>query len=670
MARQPYKIDADIEEYRNLMRPPERFESGFTIRSVLGVFFIAFVMMPSAIYLGLTVGQSMGPAAVWVTIILFADVARRSFKPLRRQELYLLYYAAVSLVAMVGGLALSGGPFAQLIWRQYLRTSAAAESFKVAAKIPEWVVPTAESEAIVQRSFLHGDWVLPVCLLVLGGILGRVAYFTAGYTLFRMSSDVEKLPFPLASIAAQGATALAESGQETWRWRTFSIGAMIGIAFGLVYVFIPAFTGAVLGTPIQIIPVPWIDFTLKTQDILPTATTGIATNLGLVITGMVLPFWTVVGRFCAALVHMFGNVALYHAGVLVSWRRGTETIMTEFMNKMDFWLSFGIGTSFAVAFIGFYTVIRSTLAKRRNRSERDRGAWSDVPEGRGDFSIALALALFFLCTASNIGLCIILIGKDALLLAFFFFFGFIYTPLMSYVNARLIGLVGQPVGFPMIRQATYIFSGYKGVDIWFAPFPMQDFGRAAQNFRQIELTGTNFRSVIKIELVMFPVLWLASFIFWAYVWGTGPKIPSQAYPYAQKMWHRQALSQCLWISSTLPVEETGGNDNLLYKAIKFDVIGYGLGFGVIGFALLRLCGLPTLALYGFISGLGFLPHFMIPEMIGALLGRYYFAKKFGRRQWLRSVPVLMAGFMCGVGLIGMVGAAFALLAAAVKATGP
>ena len=166
---------------------------------------------------------------------------------------------------------------------------------------------------------------------------------------------------------------------------------------------------------------------------------------------------------------------------------------------------------------------------------------------------------------------------------------------------------------------------------------------------------------------MFPVLWIASFAFWAYIWGSGPKIPSQAYPYAQKMWHRRALSQCLWISSTLPTQT---KENLLYKAIKWDYMSYGFGFGVVGFTTLKLLGLPTLALYGFISGLGFLPHFMIPEMFGALLGRYYFARKFGRKQWLRAVPVLMAGFMCGMGLIGMVGAAVALLASAVKATGP
>jgi len=667
MALGARKRDADIEEYRNLMTPPERFEDGFTIRSVIGVFFIAFVMMPSAIYLGLTVGRSMGPAAVWVTIILFADVARRSFKPLRRQELYLLYYAAGSLIAMMGGVALSGGPFASMIWRQYLRTSPAAESFGVADKIPSWVVPAASSDALIQRTFLHQDWLLPLGLLLLSGILGRVAYFTAGYVLFRTTSDVERLPFPLAPIAAQGATALAEAGQETWRWRTFSIGAMIGILYGSVYVFVPALTGAVLGKPIQLIPIPWIDFTRQTESFLPTATTGIATDLGLVITGMVLPFWTVFGRFCAALVHMFGSVILYRCGVLVSWRRGTETIMTEFMNRIDFWLSFGIGTSFAVAFIGLFSVIRSALRKKRHREERERGTWSDVPEGRGDFSLAIAIALFFLCTAGNISLCLLLIGKEAILLFFFFLFGFIYTPLMSYVNARLIGLVGQPVGFPMIRQATYILSGYQGVDIWFAPFPIQDFGRGAMFFRQVELTGTSFRSVIKLELLMFPVLWCASFIFWAYIWGSGPKIPSQAYPYAQKMWHRRALSMCLWYSATLPGKS---QNKLLYKAIKFPVIGYGLGFGVAGFMILKLCGLPTLALYGFISGLGFLPHMLIPEMIGALLGRYYLSKKFGRRQWLRAVPVLAAGYACGMGLIGMVGSAIALLAAAVKATGP
>ncbi|MEO0762356.1 MAG: flotillin domain-containing protein, partial [Pseudomonadota bacterium] len=37
-----------------------------------------------------------------------------------------------------------------------------------------------------------------------------------------------------------------------WRWRVFSIGAVIGLAFGLVYLGLPTVTGALLGEPITI----------------------------------------------------------------------------------------------------------------------------------------------------------------------------------------------------------------------------------------------------------------------------------------------------------------------------------------------------------------------------------------------------------------------------------
>ena len=56
---------------------------------------------------------------------------------------------------------------------------------------------------------------------------------------------------------------------------------------------------------------------------------------------------------------------------------------------------------------------------------------------------------------------------------------------------------------------------------------------------------------------------------------------------------------------------------------------------------------------------------LLPEMIGALLGRYYFARKFGRERWLQYTPILVAGYACGMGLIGMVGVAFALISKSV-----
>src|SRR5689334_6854568 len=85
--------------------PPEdaapRFEDGFTLRSALGAIFITLFMLPGGMYLGLVAGQGVGDAAEWVTIVLFAEIARRSFAPLKKQEIYVLFYMAASLTTVV-----------------------------------------------------------------------------------------------------------------------------------------------------------------------------------------------------------------------------------------------------------------------------------------------------------------------------------------------------------------------------------------------------------------------------------------------------------------------------------------------------------------------------------------------------------------------------------------
>ena len=105
-------LEQEIADYRTLMEQPATYEDGFDVKTVIGAFFVGFVMMPGAIYLSLVAGQQLGPAAQWTTIILFTEVARRSFMVLKRQEVYVLFYVA-------GGLA-SGGAFGGFIWSQYL----------------------------------------------------------------------------------------------------------------------------------------------------------------------------------------------------------------------------------------------------------------------------------------------------------------------------------------------------------------------------------------------------------------------------------------------------------------------------------------------------------------------------------------------------------------------
>ena len=59
---------SDLESYRDLMGRPDNFEEGFTYRTVIGAFFVGFIMMPGAIYMGLIAGVSLGSAAVHIGI--------------------------------------------------------------------------------------------------------------------------------------------------------------------------------------------------------------------------------------------------------------------------------------------------------------------------------------------------------------------------------------------------------------------------------------------------------------------------------------------------------------------------------------------------------------------------------------------------------------------------
>jgi len=74
-----------------------------------------------------------------------------------------------------------------------------------------------------------------------------------------------------------------------------------------------------------------------------------------------------------------------------------------------------------------------------------------------------------------------------------------------------------------------------------------------------------------------------------------------------------------------------------------------------------LLGLPVLLIYGVVRGLGqTTPHGLILEVIGALLGRFFFLKRYGT-MWRQYAPVLLAGFSCGMGLTGMFAMGFTLI---------
>lgn len=655
------KLDKELEEFRSLMEVPSTFDEGFSWKSLAGALFVALLMVPGAIYLGLMAGQGIGPAAQWVTVILFVEVARRAQSALKRAEVWVLFYMA--------GAAM-GTPFYGLLWNQFFVRSQAAQSTGVAAQLPNWVAPAAGSESYAMRQFLHADWLPVIGLIVFTTIVGNLAHLILGYGLFRLTSDVEKLPFPMAPVGAQGIMALAEDSadkeaedqQNAWRWRVFSIGGALGLAFGAVYLLLPIVTNAMCGTSIQLFTIPFVDTTAKTQNLLPALATGLCWDLGNLLMGMVFPFFSVLGSFAAIVCTAIANPLLYKAHLLSAWMPGDNTIQTLFKNNIDFYFSFGIGVTAAVAMVGFYKMITGLRDRfREAKIQREVISFgSEIPKERGDIKTWIIIACYFVVTLSYIIVSMYLIGweaKNMRVLVVLLFFGFLYTPLMSYVNARLEAMSGMMVEIPMIREVSLMASGYQGVKIWFLPIPMANYAGVTNFYRQCELTGTRFTSIWKTQIALMPIILISSIFFMNFLWKMAD-VPSSAYPYASKMWELQAANSCIMYTSTM------GDYSIFQLAFKWPLMLIGTGLGLVLFTGLSAFGAPMFLFYGIVGGLGAWPHMIIPQFIGAMIGRFYFQRRLGV-QWRQYIPVVLAGYSCGVGLIATLGIGIKFMSQAV-----
>ena len=630
------KVDRELEQYRNLMTVPDRFDEGFSLSSLFGVLFIALVMVPGAIYMGLLAGAGIGSAAQWVTVILFLEIAKRANAKLSKAQLFVLFF-------MAGGVMASAD--AGLLWTQFLVRSDAALSFGLAGTFPEWVAPS-DPAAYETRSFFQWAWLPAIGLILFKMFFSKLDGAIMSYGLFRIASDIEKLPFPLAPVGAQGMTALAddlEGGDKSkggWRWRVFAIGGAIGLLFGLVYMGLPTISGAILGKTMQVFPIPFVDWSTYTQDYLPAVATGLSFDLGQVVLGMVMPYWAMIGSFLGLVITVIVNPFAQHAGVLKTWKPGDTTVEIMFANNVDLYFSLGIGLSLAIALIGIESIFR--LWKRKNSAEQSFG----TPAGRGDISTGWIIGVYLVSTLLYIMISWWLVDWHMGVLAVLIFFGFLYTPIISFVTARLEGIAGQVVEIPFIKEMSFILSGYHGVAIWFIPVPQANYGAGTVFYRQAELTGTKFTSLWKADAFLFPVMMVATIGFSSFIWGMN-EIPSSVYPFTQQMWELNAKNQCLVLASTT------GEYSQFTEALSGGKVGFGFIVGMVLFSGLSWINAPVTLIYGLIRGIGqTMPHVIIPQLIGALIGRYIFEKRMGLK-WREYVPVLAAGFAAGVGLISM-----------------
>jgi hypothetical protein len=617
--------------------------------------------MPVTIYLGLAGGPGLGEAATWVTIILLVEVAKRSRITLKQQELIIL----MSVIAI---LASSGGPFQQLIWQRYLSQSRQVEDFGMRPYFPDWVAPKTGTPAAARDTFFQTEWIAPILVVVGTLFLGRIISLSLGYLLYRLTNDIERLPFPLAPVAAGGAAALADSSTQegSWRWNRFVLGTACGLIWFLLTGLLPQISALILGTSVNLLTFLSFDWTPRLQ---ATFHHPVVLNLdlspGAMIIGAILPFRIVTAMAGSSLfVHLFFNPLLHVWGMAPRWQEGMNTGATVTNMSVDFWLSASMGLGFGMAVIGIMSVVQKLRGSTEKRQERGGETSLEVVTGRGDIPFWFALLIAGGGLLGYVVICHYLIPKFPLLLLVTL--ALIYVPFVSYITARLTGILGggATTQIPFLREGVFLLSGYRhGVDVWFAPIPMMDVGGEVQIFKQLELTRTRFSSIVKATAFVLPLLVISSFIYWTILWRMAP-IPSGAYPAAQLSWPLTAYQQSVWMTFTMP----GSGESIIKQAIHPGIIVITGIISLLGVLTFQIGKLPMDYFYGVIGGYSQSPAGLLSTLLGALLARYVLPKRVDQGEMRRSLPIILVGFGCGLGLMACFQVGLSMISSAIRIT--
>ena len=146
-------------------------------------------------------------------------------------------------------------------------------------------------------------------------------------------------------------------------------------------------------------------------------------NLMAFMSGMIVPFWGVMGGLFGVAFTFAVNPVLQDAGILANWRPEMGFVDTMFVNQIDFYLSFTIGLTLAVTFSQFSVILVGALKNRITPNAKDLSNRKTAAQGlkenwrilvtnnkaRGDFSIFIAIGIYLFSTGSWIVLGLFLV---------------------------------------------------------------------------------------------------------------------------------------------------------------------------------------------------------------------------------------------------------------------
>ena len=145
----------------------------------------------------------------------------------------------------------------------------------------------------------------------------------------------------------------------------------------------PSLTGVMMSQPIQILKIPWIDFTQSIEGFAPTGVFALRTDFGQMLFGFVLPFPIVMTEFITAMASQFilNPQILYRYEILHQWKPGLDVRGVGLFNGLDFWISYGMGKSFSLALVGMAASIPMLFKLRKSKKTAgERGSIATPPE--------------------------------------------------------------------------------------------------------------------------------------------------------------------------------------------------------------------------------------------------------------------------------------------------
>ena len=624
----------------------EKLRSGLTWRSLVAVIFAIVAFVPVSTYMQLLVGTGLGGIASMFVTLLVAEILRLTYARLSKQETLILYFGSF----LGGGGGLYGVFFTMFLYTSYFIHSpfawaAELDGVPLALYVPGWFCPPYGSPAYQVRSLFQPAWLLPIGVTSLMVGLATIADLALSMLMTRIYVEEEQFAFPLADVDVSLVNVISERSPA--KAGLFLVSMIPGLVWGGI-----AYVGpTVLG--IQVIPIPFIDFTWMTRQFLPGASFGIATIISAYAGGLMIPFNVVVCMLIPSLVLylLFQSLlATTFPGVFPEWTQeyfpgmGLINIQNRAFIRVWFVLQigFGIGASIFMIFKvrkAMASIFRA-LISRGKRIESILGFPSDLK----------LLAIYFSCGAGMVAVFYLLIPELPIWVPILAWP--IYGFLSAVMQTAMVGEAGYgSAQIPFMWQTLVYYTPYKG----YAGFAGQMVGLGAgagfaQNTKVALATKTKPIDLVKLNLIGSVAIVIMTLISLEIFYRIAP-IPSSAYP-----------STLVSLPGTAQIDVVTVTRQLrITTEYIFGSMGISLAIASIGEALSRF-GVPFSA-PGFFAGLYMYPTAAIPLFITSALSRFVMPRFFGgRERWRETRGTVVAAIGLGEGLVLIVLTAMALMA--------